>query len=75
VVNGWAEPISIDVGVPSLGCVVAWPIVDGNHRLAAAIFRGDRAITAEISGEMRFAHTVFGRFSMCASKGARRRSR
>lgn len=50
-VHGWRAPISVDVGVPSLGCVPRWAIIDGNHRFAAAIIRGDKTIRAEISGE------------------------
>lgn len=38
VENGWRKAISIDVGIPSMGCHVDWPVDDGNHRLAAAIF-------------------------------------
>lgn len=50
VVNGWNEPIDVDVGIPSLGCYPAWPLEDGNHRFAAAIFRGDCFILAYVSG-------------------------
>ena len=32
------KPITVDVGVPAVGNYVAWPVTDGNHRLAAAIF-------------------------------------
>lgn len=39
VANGFQQPLSIDVGVPSLGCHVGWIVQDGNHRLAAGIFR------------------------------------
>lgn len=45
------DPISIDVGIPSLGMTVAWQIDDGNHRLSAAIVRGDKTILAVFSGE------------------------
>jgi hypothetical protein len=50
-VHGWAEPIDINVGVPSLGCIVDWPISDGNHRLCAAIVRGDGHIAASVGGD------------------------
>lgn len=50
--HGWEDPISIDVGVPSLGCHVAWPILDGNHRFAAALYRGDSTISTSLAGEM-----------------------
>lgn len=50
VCRGWSDPISIDFGVPSLNCHVDWPVTDGNHRLAAAIYLGHDHITAECSG-------------------------
>ena len=50
VVNGWNDPIHVDVGVPSLGCYPKWPLEDGNHRFAAAIIRGDNFILANMSG-------------------------
>lgn len=50
VVHGWADPVEIDVGIPSLGFTPSWPITDGNHRFAAAIYRGDFTIMAECSG-------------------------
>ncbi len=50
VVHGWEEPLGIDVGVPSMGCCIAWPVIDGNHRWAAAIYRDDHTIRAEASG-------------------------
>ena len=50
VVHGWDDPISIDVGIPFLGCYVDWIIVDGNHRLAAAFYRNDTHIDVGISG-------------------------
>lgn len=58
VVNGWTEPIIIDVGVPSLGVYVANPILDGNHRFAAAIFRGDETILVEASGSVSVLETL-----------------
>lgn len=49
MLNGWSDPISVDVGIPSM-CHVAWPVVDGNHRLAAAIMLGHEKIRTEFSG-------------------------
>ncbi|MBD8614843.1 MULTISPECIES: hypothetical protein [Pseudomonas] len=49
VLNPARDPIHIDVGVPS-HTAPAWPILDGNHRLAAAIYRGDSTISSEIGG-------------------------
>ena len=51
VVFGWCEPIEVDVGVPYLGFMPQWPVSDGNHRLAAAIFTGLQVIDAEVSGD------------------------
>jgi len=59
-VNGWEDAIHLDVGVPSLGCVVEWPLVDGNHRLAAAMYRGYQDILAEVSGQVDYAEELLG---------------
>src|SRR5579859_2462738 len=45
---GWDAPIILDVGIPSLG-YVPYPLLDGHHRLCAAIIRGDKTIRAEVS--------------------------
>lgn len=37
--HGFQHPLQVDVGVPSLGCHVSYIVDDGNHRLAAAIYR------------------------------------
>jgi hypothetical protein len=58
--NGWSDSIEIDVGVPSLGCWVDWPVLDGNHRLAAASLRGDAEILATVSGSLDYAMELFG---------------
>jgi hypothetical protein len=55
VVNPTQDPIGVDVGIPSMGCPVAWPVVDGNHRLTAALFRRDTHIDAEVSGSITYA--------------------
>jgi len=52
VVNGWNDAIEIDVGIPCLGCNVSWPVCDGNHRVAAAFYKGNETILASISGEV-----------------------
>lgn len=46
------KPIEIDVGAPALNHYVNWIIYDGNHRLAAAFFRGDTEIEVEASGQV-----------------------
>ena len=54
VANGWSDPIEVDVGIPVLGFHVNWPVTDGNHRLAAAIYRGDERILASVSGQVSY---------------------
>ncbi len=54
------EPIEIDVGVPGLGCYVDWLVQDGNHRLAAAFMRREPSIMACVSGDLHYAHELFG---------------
>lgn len=49
VVNGWDKPLELDFGVPSLGCYT-YPLQDGHHRLAAAVFRNDETIEGSPSG-------------------------
>lgn len=47
VVNGWGDSyITIDLNAP----FICWPVTDGNHRLAAAIYRGDDMIWADVYG-------------------------
>ncbi|KGM36201.1 hypothetical protein P409_00490 [Inquilinus limosus MP06] len=60
MVNGWHQPIHVDVGVPSLGFTPRWPIEDGNHRLYAAKLRGDTHILVTISGSVDLAAELFG---------------
>ncbi len=60
VKHGFTEPLQVDVGVPSLGCVVSWLVQDGNHRLAAAVFRRetlneDPMLPVAISGSVDYA--------------------
>ncbi len=60
VEHGWSDHIDIDVGVPSMRCYVYWPVLDGNHRLAAASIRGDREILAMVGGCLDHAKKLFG---------------
>lgn len=46
--------------VPSLCYHLPWMVTDGNHRLAAAIFRGDLSIEASVAGELVYARRHFG---------------
>ncbi len=57
---GWKDPIDLDVGIPSLDYYNGWFVIDGNHRHAAAIFRGDEYIRATISGSLDYAEELFG---------------
>lgn len=43
------HPVVIDVG--ALDYVPVWPIVDGNHRVAAAVVRGDTHIEVMVTGD------------------------
>lgn len=40
--NGFQEPLEVDVGVPVLRLHVRHKVTDGNHRLAAALYRSSR---------------------------------
>ena len=59
VVTGFQDPISLDVGIPSMGYSVDWMITDGNHRLAAAILSGLETVPAEFSGEIEVFKHIF----------------
>ncbi len=52
VADGWSDPINVDLGVPMVNFVPEWPILDGNHRFMAAVYRGDAAIAADVSGQV-----------------------
>ncbi|HEJ2342738.1 TPA: hypothetical protein SMW50_005771 [Pseudomonas aeruginosa] len=61
VENPASDPIGIDVGCPVLGYWgPSWMVTDGNHRLAAAIYRGDATISALVDGQMDHAFELFG---------------
>lgn len=60
VLNPASEPIELDVGCPGLGFGgPSWPVLDGNHRLAAAIYREDEFISAQVSGDLDHAFDLF----------------
>ena len=46
--NSWSDAISLEINEGS----EVWPITDGNHRLYAAILRGDDEILVEVSGSL-----------------------
>ncbi len=62
VVHGWRDPITIDVGVPEIASrrIGHWFVPDGNHRVAAAIYRKDATILAMVDGSLREAYNLFG---------------
>lgn len=51
VIHGWNDPIEVDFGSPVLWGTDWWAITDGNHRLAAAIYRGEASILADCAGD------------------------
>ena len=57
---GWSDAISLDIGIPSLNCYTDWMIDDGNHRVAAAIYRGDQYILAGVNGCNDYMLELFG---------------
>lgn len=56
---GWEHPLEIDVGIPSMN-YYPYCLLDGHHRLCAAIIREDEEIRAEISGSVDYAFELFG---------------
>ena len=55
VTYGWFDPIMIDVGLPDYFFGARppfWPVTDGNHRVAAAIFRRDPYIPGNVVGSI-----------------------
>lgn len=57
--NGWQEPVSIDVGIPSLGYTPEWMIEDGNHRTTAALLLGHETIEIKFSGTVSYFEELF----------------
>jgi hypothetical protein len=60
IVNGFEDPISLDVGIPTMGYSMDWILTDGHHRLAAAIFANLATVPVEFSGEVEFFKELFG---------------
>lgn len=54
---GWTQPIMVDVGVPGY-YAPDYPVSDGNHRLAAAIIRGEAFIQASVAGDVDLIHSL-----------------
>jgi hypothetical protein len=57
------SPIVIDLQTyeyAKMAGLPAWMVQDGNHRLAAAIYRGDKYIEAEILGRVADARKLLG---------------
>lgn len=57
--HGWSEPLDIDVGVPGLW-VPRWCVMDGNHRLAAALVSRRSHVAAQVSGSVEYAWELLG---------------
>ena len=45
--------------MPAAGHYVSWMVLDGNHRVAAAIIREDSTISATIEGQLSYADELF----------------
>lgn len=54
------DPIEVDIGVPDLGYIPDWIVIDGNHRLGAAIIMGKETIPACVSGDIDYGYRLFG---------------
>lgn len=52
--------LEIDVGVPALNYLPDWMVLDGNHRLAAAIYARRPTILAYVGGQLDYAQRLFG---------------
>lgn len=60
VENPDLTPIEIDVGIPEKNVLPSWIITDGNHRLAAALYRQDKNIHANCSGSHNAIKVILG---------------
>lgn len=58
VKNPIEKPISMDVGVPSMGHTPGHLIDDGHHRLAGSFIAGRRFIPAHVGGEVSHAKSL-----------------
>lgn len=58
VKNRDTTPIELDVGCPSLG-YYDMSVSDGNHRVVAAMIRGDDTILVYVGGELSYFRHVF----------------
>jgi hypothetical protein len=55
-VHGWEDPIEVDIGIPEVAEWSSWwPIIDGNHRFAAAVFLKAQTIRGIFSGSLDYA--------------------
>lgn len=73
VLNSDDTPISIDVGAPVLGYYEPWIVQDGHHRLAAAFYRGDATIAADVGGQIDLAEAMLGIKWPASERSAHRR--
>lgn len=54
------DAIEVDVGVPALNYWPSWMVLDGNHRLAAAIYAKRPMILTNVGGQLDYAKRLFG---------------
>ena len=63
VVHGWdpeVDSIEFDVGVPGGWGHDWWPVLDGNHRVCAAMVRGDEWLDCYLAGSFDACADLFG---------------
>lgn len=52
VEHGWEKPIDLDFGVVGFENPYSYPLIDGHHRLAAALYRESPSIDGACSGSI-----------------------
>jgi len=67
--QGWNAPIELDLGCPSLGYESAFPIADGCHRFAAALYLGHAGIRGVADGETDWIETFLYLEGTCTEGG------
>lgn len=59
VKNGWHDPICINLGCDDVE-PPKWPVFNGNHRVAAALFMGKSTVFALVKGSGERMDTLLG---------------
>lgn len=57
-INDIEKPISLDVGIPEMNSYVSHMVDDGNHRLAGAIYKGQKFIKCTVGGSTKHAQDL-----------------